>query len=99
MPRKRKDRTGEPSMPATKRVFIRHGSYHYDIGRDETGKRRSTVLCRVTDGENELYAALARVTKPKAATIADLLDSFMVHGMTELAPVTQKDYRGYIKRQ
>src|SRR5690606_4161938 len=55
--------------------------------------------CRVTDGENELYAALARVTKPKAATIADLLDSFMVHGMTELAPVTQKDYRGYIKRQ
>lgn len=86
-------------MPATKRVFIRHGSYHYDIGRDETGKRRSTVLCRVTDGENELYAALARVTKPKAATIADLLDSFMVHGMGELAPVTQKDYRGYIKRQ
>lgn len=86
-------------MPASKRVFIRHGSYHYDLGRDETGKRRSTVLCRVTDGESELYAALARVTRPAATTVADLLDSFMVHGMKELSPTTQKDYRGYITRQ
>lgn len=84
---------------AIERVFIRHNSYHYDLGRDENGKRRSTVLCRVTDGEAELYAALARITRPKARTIAELLDSFMIHGMSELAPVTQKDYRGYIKRQ
>jgi integrase len=80
-------------------VFMRHGAYHLDLGRDESGKRRSTVLSRVADGESALYAALAKVTKPGARTIADLLDAFMIHGMKELAPRTQVDYRGYIERQ
>ena len=81
------------------RVFERYGSYHIDLGRDENGKRRSKKLCRVSDGESALYAALARITRPSASTTADLLDSFLVHGMTELAPRTQADYRGYIARQ
>lgn len=81
------------------RVFQRHGAYHLDLGRDEQGKRRSKVLCRVSEGESALYAALAKVTKPGATTIAELLDSFQIHGMKELAPTTQGDYRGYIRRQ
>src|SRR5690606_34953601 len=56
-------------------------------------------LSRVCDGESALYAALARFTKEGARTVADLLDSFQIHGMKELAPATQHDYRGYIRRQ
>ena len=81
------------------RVFIRHGSYHIDLGRDENGKRQSKVLCRVSEGESELYAALARFTRPTATTVCDLLDSFLIHGLKELAPPTQVSYRGYIERQ
>lgn len=85
-------------MPSISKVFIRHGAYHLDLGR-ENGKRRSRVLCRVDEGESALYAALAKVTRPSADTMNDLLDSFLMHGMKELAPRTQEDYRGYINRQ
>ena len=67
--------------------------------RDENRKRRSKVLCRISDGESALYAALAEITRPKATTVSDLLDSFMIHGLKELAPTTQESYRGYINRQ
>lgn len=80
-------------------MFIRHGSYHIDLGRDENGKRRSKMLSRVADGESVLYAALSRLTRPGARTVGDLLDSFQIHGMKELSPATQRDYRGYIRRQ
>lgn len=86
-------------MPSVSRVFMRHGAYHLDLGRDEEGKRRSKVLSRVADGESALYAALAKATKPGARTVSELLDSFMVFGMKELAPRTQLDYRNYIESQ
>jgi len=86
-------------MPSISKVFIRHNSYHLDLGRDENGKRRSKVLCRIADGESALYAALAKATKPGARTVAELLDSFMVFGMKELSPRTQADYRWYIESQ
>lgn len=79
------------------KVFVRNGAYHVDLGRDEDGRRRSKKLCRVSDGESALYAALASHTKPKATTMADLLDSFLIHGIRELAPRTQLDYRNYAK--
>ncbi len=81
------------------KVFIRNGSYHIDLGRDENRKRQSKKLSRVTDGEPALYRALARFTDPKATTVADLLDSFLIHGLKELAPSTQTSYRGYVARQ
>jgi site-specific recombinase XerD len=81
------------------KVFIKHGSYHIDLGRDDKGKRRSKKLSRLADGESALFAALAQVTRPKATTVSDLLDSFMIHGLKELAPTTQESYRGYIERQ
>lgn len=81
------------------RVFERYGSYHIDLGRDENGKRRSKKLCRVSDGESALYAALAEHTKPNATTVSDLLRSFKLFGMNELSPRTQADYRGYIDNQ
>ncbi len=80
------------------KVFIRHGSYHVDLGRDENGKRRSKVLCRVSYGETALYSALAKHTRPQATTIDDLLDSFVLHGMTDLAPSTQRCYRTYVDK-
>lgn len=80
------------------RVFMRHGAYHLDLGREDS-KRRSRLLSRVSDGESALFSALAKVTKPGATTVRELLNSFMVHGMKELAPTTQGDYRGYIERR
>lgn len=81
------------------RVFVRHGSYHLDMGRDESGRRQSKVLCRLDDGEATLYTALAKYTSPRAQTIAQLLDAFLAHGMDELAFRTREDYRGYVNRQ
>ena len=91
MPRK-KART---SMPSVDRVFIRHGSYHYDLGRDENGKRRSMVLCRISDGEHAVYAALARIVKPGARTVREMYESFLTHGTADLAPRTRLDYVTY----
>lgn len=82
-------------MPSVERVFIRHGSYHYDLGRDEQGKRRSMVLCRLSDGEHAVYAALARIVKPGARTCREMYESFLSHGTTELAPRTRLDYYTY----
>jgi integrase len=83
---------------AIERVFQRHGAYHLDLGRDDSGKRRSKVLSRIDDGEAALYAALAKVTTPRGATMRELFEAFQTFGMTDLAPATQGDYRGYIKR-
>lgn len=77
------------------RVFERHGSYHYDLGRDEHGKRRSRALCRVSDGEHAVYAALASITKPAARTVRELYESFLTHGTADLAPRTVRDYCSY----
>jgi integrase len=81
------------------KVFIRNGAYNIDLGRDENGKRRQKKLCRVSDGEPALFRALARITDPKSTSVSELLDSFLIHGMRDLAPETQKTYRGYIERQ
>ena len=83
---------------AIERVFTRHNAYHLDLGRDAEGRRRSKVLCRVADGEAALYAALAKVTTPGGATMKELFEAFQTFGMLDLAPATQGDYRGYIKR-
>lgn len=80
------------------RVFQRHGAYHLDLGRDESGKRRSKVLSRIAEGEAALYAALAKVTTPRGATMKELFEAFQTFGMRDLSPATQGDYRGYIKR-
>jgi hypothetical protein len=86
-------------MPAIERVFARHGAWHYDFGRDETGTRKSVRLVRFEDGEAALYKALAKIISPTAPTIRDLLTSFKLHGMGDLAPRTQLDYCNYIDRQ
>jgi integrase len=86
-------------MPAIERVFARHGSWHYDFGRDESGRRKSVRLVRFDDGEAALYKALAKIISPAAPTIRDLLTSFKMHGMGELAVRTQLDYCNYIDRQ
>jgi site-specific recombinase XerD len=86
-------------MPAIERVFVRHGAYHLDLGRDESGKRRSKLLSRIGDGESAVYAALAKITRPGGRTIAEMLDSFLMAGMKELAPRTQSDYREYVRAQ
>jgi integrase len=82
-----------------KRVFIKNGSYHFDLGRDENGKRRCKKLCLVTDGESGLYKALAEFTRPKTTTIDDLLTVFLSKGIQKLAPTTQRDYCYYVRTQ
>lgn len=86
-------------MPAVERVFVRHGAWHYDFGRDENGSRRSKLLARLDEGESALYAALAKILEPKGATMHDLFVSFKTHGMGELAPRTRLDYCRYIDAQ
>lgn len=84
---------------AVDRVFIRHNAYHYDLGRDEHGKRRSKLLCRLTDGEPAMYEALGRLLRKPAVTIDDLLTEYLAHGMTDLSPRTRNDYAIYVRRQ
>lgn len=86
-------------MPAIERVFARHGAWHYDFGRDEDGARRSKMLARFDEGESALYKALGKILEPKPGTMRDMLNAYKIHGMGELAPRTQFDYRNYIARQ
>lgn len=82
-------------LPA--RVHAKNGSYHYDLGRDEAGKRRWVKLCRISDGDHALYKALAELTKPRVRTLGDLFDSYLgSRTFAALAPRTQKDYLFYI---
>jgi integrase len=80
-----------------KRVRIKNGSYHIDLGRDENGKRRSKKLSRIGDGESALYKALADFTKLKTTTIKDLLIVFLSRGIQRLSPRTQADYCYYAR--
>lgn len=84
-------------MPAIERVFPRHNAWHYDLGRDESGVRRSKMLARFDEGEAAVYAALAKLITPKATTIADMLLAFrMSFEFRELAVRTRFDYSKYI---
>ena len=84
-------------MPAIERVFPRHNAWHYDLGRDESGVRRSKLLARFDEGEAAVYAALAKIISPKATTIADMLLAFRLSDeFRELAHRTQLDYCKYI---
>lgn len=85
-------------MPAIERVFPRHNAWHYDLGRDENGVRRSKLLARFDEGEAAVYAALAKIISPKATTIADMLLAFRLSfEFRELAARTQLDYCKYIE--
>lgn len=79
------------------KVRAKNGSYHYDLGRDEHGRRRWKKLCRISEGENALYRALADITTPTAHTLGALFDEYLAsETFRQLAPRTQKDYLSYI---
>ena len=81
------------------RVRVKNGAYHYDLGRDETGKRRWKKLSRIGEGEHALYKALASVTAPRVRTLGALFDAYLAsESYRRLAPATQRDYAGYIRR-
>jgi integrase len=81
------------------RVRVKNGSYHFDLGRDENKVRRWKKLSRIADGEHELYKALAKETRGDAKILNDLFDNYIgSENFRQLAPATQKDYLGYIKR-
>ncbi len=86
-------------MQLPPRVRVKNGAYHYDLGRDETGKRSWKKLCRISDGEHALYKALAAITRPRSRTLGDLFDKYLgSETFKNLAPATQRDYAGYIRR-
>ncbi|MEO0467599.1 MAG: hypothetical protein AAF216_13745 [Pseudomonadota bacterium] len=69
------------------------------MGRDSKGKRHSKKICRVDKAEADesvFFDRLARIKRAGGDTVADMLVSFIGEGMNQLAPRTQKDYRGYI---
>lgn len=81
------------------RVRVKNGAYHYDCGRDETGKRSWRKLSRISEGHHALYKALAEVTSPRVRQLNDLFNKFLASKRFKLyAPATQKDYEGYITR-
>lgn len=85
--------------PLPPRVRVKNGAYHYDCGRDETGKRRWKKLARISEGEHALYKALASVTRPAVRCLDDLFDKYLAsETFRSRAPATQRDYAGYIRR-
>jgi integrase len=81
------------------KVRVKNGSYYYDCGRDEHGVRHWKKLSRISAGEHELYKALAKITRGGVATLNDLFDKYLgSEKFKALAPATQRDYLGYIKR-
>lgn len=81
------------------KVRSKDGSYYYDHGRDENGVRKWTKLCRHSEGEHALYKSLAEVTNPRIRTCDDLFSGFLASSkFRSLAPATQRDYAGYIRR-
>ena len=85
--------------PLPPRVRVKNGAYHYDCGRDEKGVRRWRKLSRIGDGEHTLYKALAAVTAPHVRTLGALFDKYLAsETFRGLAPATQRDYAGYIRR-
>jgi integrase len=90
---------GRILTPLPPRVRVKNGAYHYDCGRDEAGKRRWKKLCRIAEGEHALYKALAAVTSPRVRTLDALFDKYLgSESYLRLAPATQRDYAGYIRR-
>lgn len=83
-------------MPLPPRVRVKNGAYHFDLGRDESGRRRWKKLCRLCDGEHALYKAIAELKRPRARTLGDAFDLFLAKGIVTLAPRTQRDYLVYI---
>lgn len=85
--------------PLPPRVRVKNGAYHYDLGRDEHGVRRWKKLSRIDDGPHALYKALADVTASRVRTLRHLFAKFMAsETFKQLAPATQRDYAGYIRR-
>jgi integrase len=85
--------------PLPPKVRCKDGSYYYDHGRNENGVRHWTKLGRVSDGDHALYKALAEITNPRVRTCNDLFNGFLASiKFKSLAPATQRDYSGYIRR-
>ncbi len=80
-------------LPAN--VHVKHGAYY--LVRRQDGKRKWLFLCRCADGEHVLYAELAKVTNPKFGDMRQMIESFVLFGMSDLRPATQKNYRHHAK--
>ena len=81
------------------RVRVKNGAYHYDLGRDEKGVRRWKKLSRISEGEHALYKALSDATTPHIRSLGALFDKYLgSESYRRLAPATQRDYAGYIRR-
>lgn len=93
--RKKNEALTSPPLPP--RVRPQHGAYHYDLGRDENGRRRWRKLSRIDEGEHELYKALAKLKQPTAETLGDAFNTFIGSAdFARLAPRTQTDYLFYM---
>lgn len=80
------------SKPLPEHVSIHCGSYRYDMGRNEIGKRVRITLSRVSHGDHALYQALANHTKPKPRDMSELMDIYIAHGMQDFEPKRRKYY-------
>jgi integrase len=77
------------------RVHIKDGAY-YHVQR-VNGRRPWTFLSRVSEGDQALYTALARIATPRPDNLGALIHEYTVRGLAELRPKTQKNYRSYVR--
>lgn len=76
-------------LPA--KVHQKHGRFYY-VSRQH-GRLVWTALSRVDEGDAALHQALADLHRPGAATVTELLHSYLIHGTGELKAATLADYR------
>jgi hypothetical protein len=73
------------------RVYLYHGRYWFI---ERSGRRHDLGTT-----ESQMYSMLAEMsdsTKP-LRTMSDVFDRYLNEALTNLAPHTQRDYRGYIE--
>lgn len=79
------------SPPLPPKVRISHGRYYY-VSRQ--GKKVIWVpLTKVDEGDAALLESLRELHKPSAATVSDLIYSYLSDGMDNLKASTRADYR------
>lgn len=73
-------------------VFEKDGSYYKVI----TNKWHR--LCRIDEGTNQLYRAIAALDPVRPGTLAELMRMYQASGMDHLKPATRHDYEHILRR-
>lgn len=73
-------------------VFEKDGSYYKVIAN------KWHRLCRIDEGTNQLYRAIAALDPVRPGTLAELMRMYQASGMDHLKPATKVDYEHILRR-